>query len=108
VPPPCPIKRPLEAGWPQVAQQMEDRTERSHFSNVVEQTMAIKIASGKETEFNRRAAYYSYVGVNPACTTPSFSMTMTDPYKETKALLNNPVELPLPLWIPKVSQQAKL
>lgn len=128
----CQLKLPLEAGWPGVASQMHTREEQSKFSKVVERIAAEKIAIATQSqiesdknkigatpehlEWLKRIAYYSYVGANPALTTPSFSMTMTDPYKEGKTKLDQLLDIPMPLWIdiaqiaatPDVQQRAKL
>jgi phosphoenolpyruvate carboxylase len=110
IPDSCSLKLPLEYGWPAVAKQMDFREEQSRFSKVVERLMAVKLTSSnippdekekKTIEWAKRMAYYAYVGANPASTTPSFSMTMTDPYKEGKTKLDQKVDLPLPFWINK-------
>lgn len=60
--------------------------------------------SSAEAMAKRRGAYFGYVAVNPKFSTPSFSLTMTDPQKEGSSRTlseSSPMvaaRLSLPLW----------
>ena len=105
------LKDPLRIGWPELAGQLLYRDLQSEVSKRLELKAIRRINVVKvrgEVKFSeelRSLAYYSYVGVNPSCSSPNFSLTMTDPLKEDGQVLmseNNPKiqgMLKYPLWV---------
>jgi phosphoenolpyruvate carboxylase len=91
------LTMPLRVGWSAVAEAMEFRRRQSELAQITEVTacQAIKalLAAKAAQDSNQlavaqRLAYFGYVGSNPKFSTPSFSLTMTDPQKEGHVLLN--------------------
>lgn len=105
------LKDPLRIGWPDLAEQLLYRDLQSELSKRLELKAIRRINIVKvrgEVKFSddlRTLAYYSYVGVNPSCSSPNFSLTMTDPLKEDGQILlteNNPKiqgKLLYPMWM---------
>jgi hypothetical protein len=105
------LKDPLRIGWPDLAGQLLYRDLQSELSKRLELKAIRRINVVKvrgEVKFSddlRTLAYYSYVGVNPSCSSPNFSLTMTDPMKEDGQILlteNNPKiqgKLLYPMWM---------
>mmetsp|Transcript_55614 Transcript_55614/g.120074 ORF Transcript_55614/g.120074 Transcript_55614/m.120074 type:complete len:972 (+) Transcript_55614:56-2971(+) len=101
---------PLQTGWPQLARSMEYRRRQSGMATMFENEAAALFAALKSDspplELSQELmAYYGYVGANPKYQTPNFSLTMTDPQKETatrlveEALAESESPLELPAWI---------
>lgn len=104
------VKDPLISGWPDLASKMSAREAQGALSQLIITNAARTLRDEGETPFRRRLAYYGYVGVNPKFSTPSFSLTMTDPQKEGHAKTNESSKavatlLMVPLW---ARSQAKL
>ena len=105
-----PLQRPLEIGWKSVAESMQFRRQQSELSQVTEVAACLALrASDPKSEaraINERLAYFGYVGSNVKFSTPSFSMTMTDPQKEGNVLLNEAAthgRILRPQWMSRAS-----
>lgn len=108
------LKDPLRIGWPELAGQLLYRDFQSEISKRLELKAIRRINVVKvrgEVKFPeelRTLAYYSYVGVNPSCSSPNFSLTMTDPLKEDGQILmteSNPKiegKLLYPMWMDRI------
>lgn len=118
-----PLQMPLRVGWKAVADAMAFRRRQSELAQLTEVTacLAIKALAGKSnitatkgaaaagdattaaaSVLAHRLAYFGYVGANPKFSTPSFSLTMTDPQKEGHTLLSEQAarsRIVLPQWM---------
>jgi phosphoenolpyruvate carboxylase len=99
---PTSTRDPLKIGWPDLAEKMIARERQGELSQHLLIHAAKAMKSPQDT-ISHRAAYFGYVAVNPKFSTPSFSLTMTDPQKEGSAKLSeaSPAvasRLSLPLW----------
>jgi phosphoenolpyruvate carboxylase len=102
------LKAPLEAGWPNLAEQMDHRERQSEWAKLMEVYCINKIKKCHEDrehipDWLRELAVHAYVGANPTYSSPSFILTMTDPQKEGKEQLserNDRIEasLKMPQW----------
>lgn len=102
------VRDPLSMGWPDLAAKMSGREAQGvlsqHFVNAMVQKLQNMQSDGVDLQFAQQLAYYGYVGVNPKFSTPSFSLSMTDPQKEgshSKTSETSPeiaAKLITPLW----------
>lgn len=102
------LKTPLEAGWPNLAEQMDHRERQSEWAKLMEVYCINKINKCHDEhqpipDWLRELGYHAYIGANPTYSSPSFSLTMTDPQKEGKLQLserNERIEasLAMPQW----------
>ncbi|CUF39763.1 phosphoenolpyruvate carboxylase, putative [Bodo saltans] len=99
---PISTRDPLTVGWFDLADKMVARERQAKLSQHM-LLRAIKAMSDPQNTLAQRAAYFGYVAVNPKFSTPSFSLTMTDPQKEGSEKLSETspavsARLSLPLW----------
>lgn len=99
---PSSTRDPLLLGWPDLAEKMIARERQGALSQHLLLRAAAEIRNN-QSKTAHRAAYFGYVAVNPKFSSPSFSLTMTDPQKEGSAKLSesSPAvasRLSLPLW----------
>lgn len=120
------LRDPLEIGWKSIAATMHFRRQQSALAQVVEtdsclmiQQLTRQLAQQKEDislkqalAVQERLAYYGYVGANYKFSTPSLSLSATDPQKEGNLLLGEEAtqkRIQRPLWLLNTRQhQAKL
>jgi phosphoenolpyruvate carboxylase len=112
-----PLTSPLEIGWPDVAASMHHRKLQCALSQLFETKACIEIHKLEKTGgmepaqgFWRMLGYFGYVGANTKYSTPSFSMTMTDPQKEGNVrvtMSNVEQRIHRPAWMIE-PQQSKL
>jgi hypothetical protein len=105
---PVSVRDPLHAGWPDLAAKMAKRELQGVLCQRFVSSAVVKLQGASipaaDTEYLHRLGYYGYVGVNPKFSTPSFSLTMTDPQKEGFAKTSEAApevasRLAIPLWV---------
>lgn len=78
---PVTVRTPLTIGWPDLAEKMASRERQGALCQRFVSSAIAALPASKDEIF-KRIGYFGYVGVNPKFSSPSFSLTMTDPQKE--------------------------